>query len=163
MLEKYGRSSPQFIASLYLVDAAVGKIVSSMSSLYSDRLVSEIVLLGSHPSYLTSYDTRTVFAQLSRLLPREDNGALSTHYPNLYIDSSSTDLQDVCRVLSIELQRSGVDVFCPSYFDRSLLVTSELYKTRTLATTSTTTNSTTVNIALYQITLWISIVLVLTY
>jgi len=167
ILEKYGRSSSEFLCSLYLVDAAVGKIVSQMSSLYPGRSVVEIVLLGSHPSSRLSIDTRTVSSQLNRLLPRQTD--VTHYYPNLYVDSDNTnsngvnDISTICRVLAIEMEQSGVDVFCPSYSDSSLLSTTEFLSLHPLATTTTTTtNSTTIRIANYQITLWISITLVLT-
>jgi len=167
ILEKYGRSSPEFLSSLYLVDAAVGKIVSQMSSLYPERAVIEIVLLGSHPSSRVPLDIRTVSNQLNRLLPQQSD--LTHYYPNLYVDSDSNnnnnnnnnnDVSNICHILSIEMEQSGVEVFCPSYSESSLLATSELLGVHTMATTSY--NSSTIRIANYQITLWISITLVLT-
>jgi len=172
ILEKYGRSSPQFVSSLILVDLAIGKILNQMSSLYSGRMVTEIILMGSHPSIRSPMDTRTVFAQLSRLLPNkynnnnnnDDNNDMLKYYPNIYIDTANTDLNDICRVLSMELSPSGVDVFCPSFSEASLLATTELLSNNPMhpMATASSTNTTTIRIANYQITLWLSITLVLT-
>jgi len=159
ILEKYGRSSPQFLCSVFLVDSAVGKIVSSLSSLYPSRSLVEIILLGSHSSSRVTIDTRALSDQLNRLLPKQTD--ITSYYPNLYIDSDNNDLNNICRVLSIELEQSGVDVYCPSYSDSSLLSTNELLTVHTQATASAS-NTTTIRIANYQITLWTSVGLVLT-
>jgi len=132
---------------------------------YDDHKCNEIKSKNSVNNKRESFLQKLLFKSNNNNNNNNDNNnnELTKYYPNIYIDTTNADLTDICRVLSIELGYSGVDVYCPSFSDASsLLAPTELLTMHTMATTSSTNSTTTIRIANYQITLWLSIALVLT-
>jgi len=116
LTEKYGRHSVQVVGALYLLDKTVRIIHDQFSKLYPNHLLSEIVLLGSHPSSLSANnpDKRPLISILNRLLPSQ-NFFDSGLFPSLYIHGTDERPDgDYCEVLNLQLkeQNTGFEVFC---------------------------------------------------
>jgi len=81
MVDTYGRSSPEVVASLHVLDAAAPHLVHAISSAYDGKTMSELVLLSSHSSVSQTVDTRALYAQLGRLLPSHSPTENGRHLP----------------------------------------------------------------------------------
>jgi len=171
LVEKYGRLSPEFIAALHLIDYAIPKLIKRYTDVYEGRLMCEVFLLGSHPStrHSASVDTRPLFTQLDRLFP--DKKGLTSYYPSLYIEGSTSRLSNLCQFLSNELNRLSFEVYCPS-ISRHTMGSADLSSNKeanvflalnnfqlmsTDASTNTTTPAYDSTVIHFQITLWLSI------
>jgi hypothetical protein len=153
LLEKYGRHSEQFQAALLSLDANIIQTHSRIHQLYNQGATGQIVLLGSHPSLRSAHDSRSVIAQVARLLP----GQNTQSFPALHVEATPSSLVDICDVLSLNLQTSGYSVYCPEAAHvRSLSFTELSMSLSAGAVANSTTVGTVVH---YQIVLWISLVL----
>jgi len=164
LIEKYGRSSAEFIGAIYLLDHSIPKILLSFNNLYSGRMVTEIILLGAHPSVRQSVDTRSIFSHLNRLLPNKRD--ITLYYPSLYINTESSRLDDICHVLSIELHHYDFQVYCPAVADsntyaNTMLLATDLSNVRLQGYTNYSSNNDTMTVQHYQLRMWISILMVL--
>jgi len=159
LVDKYGRASQEVSAALRVLDAALPKILQKFQTLYPSRVVTEMVLLGSHPSF-TAYDAREVVSALTQLLPHEQH--IEEYFPYLYLPASQ-ELTEMCDVMSLRLEHLGSMVYCPEAASRP--TTTSLYPRFRLAAANSTNNTLCVGganpasncVELYQIELWISI------
>jgi len=170
LTEKYGRHSTQVLGALYLLDKTIPHIVDRFSLLYPSRLLSEVVLLGSHPSSLSvnNPDKKPLISILNRLLPSQDFFD-SGLFPSLYVhetDERQSD-QDYCEILDLQLKKedTGFQVFClPSRPNvNSLERQSPVFFTQ--ASVSYRAADVDVyydDVAKYQIALWMTIILFFT-
>jgi len=172
LTEKYGRHSAQVIGAFYLLDKSIPLILDGFSKLYPNRLLSEIVLLGSHPSTLSSNnpDKRPLLSILERLLPSQ-NFFEKGLFPSLYIQASDEKQsgEDFCEILNLQLkeEQTGFQMFClPS---RPTLNTLERQQPPVFITQAASsmayqqdTQVTYDDVAKYQIVLWISLLMLFT-
>jgi hypothetical protein len=88
--------------------------VRKLTAVYGHRAVAEVVLMGSHPSFLDKADSRDALAVIGRLLPGQD---VATYYPALYVNAAQLPagqtLAHVCQVLSVEFDRTQFRAYCP--------------------------------------------------
>jgi len=155
LIETHGRSSHQVVAAMHLVDVALPTLLTKLNLVYGGRAVSEVVLLGSHPSFTEAVDRRDLMATINRLLPAQD---AKTYYPAMYVDSTSAApaLLEVCQVLKVELDNAGFNVYCPQ--SQPTVSPTVFFETQA--------NAVPVVIAVasvfrYQIALWLCIILAL--
>jgi hypothetical protein len=144
LIEKYGRNSPQVEAGARLFDATLPQVVSKFQSLYPNRLVTEVVLMGSSQA-----NDASVVAEVNALFPQVNAAA---YYPNIYLDKSSKDVAKTCEHMASKLNTKNIAVYCPAVnlYSFSLMSSS----------TDNSTNSTSPTqqqIETYQIVVWWSI------
>jgi hypothetical protein len=161
LTEKYGRHSTQVIGALYLLDKSIPLIYDRFSTLYPNRLLSEVVLLGSHPSTLSANnpDKRPLISILNRLVPNQ-NILDSGLFPSLY-----THNDEFCEILDLQLNEDdiGFQVFClPSRSSvNSLERQAPVFFTQQSMTSRNAVDQVVYynDVAKYQIVLWISLLL----
>jgi len=168
LTEKYGRHSIQVIGALYLLDKTIPLIVDKFSKLYPNRLLSEVVLLGSHPSSVSTNnpDKRPLLAILNRLLPSQ-NFFESGLFPSLYVhgvDEKQSD-GDYCKILDMQLkeEETGYQVFCLPSRPNVNILERQTPVFLTQSSVSYRAAETPVyyqDVAKYQIVLWISLLLI---
>jgi len=171
LVEKYGRDSQEVRGASHLFDAALPAIMGKFMSLYanhSERVVGEVVLLGSHPSSLQTADTRDLLEHINRIMPKQ--GGVKEFFPSLYLEDTQAArmCQSESEVLTLAVQPYGFSVYCPwlSLAPRptaSLLSldSPHLHPYVLMAVGNTTTNSTvtSADIQSYQIILWMSLIM----
>jgi hypothetical protein len=139
--EKYGRTSPQVKTGARLIDAALPSFVEGLQSLYPQRLVAEIVLMGSHqtPSPSLLEDISSV------------SSSSADYYPYVYVQNAMA-VQKLCEDMASALNPKSVAVYCPD---------SAAYSFSLLAvpgdSSSNSTAPTQQQIETYQIGLWFSL------
>jgi hypothetical protein len=167
LTEKYGRHSTQVIGALYLLDKSIPLLHDHFSKLYPNRLLSEVVFLGSHPSSLSANnpDKKPLMSILNRLMPSQhffDSGL----FPSLYIHGADERHQDYCDILNLQLKENdiGFQVFClESRSGINALGREEAPIFLTQSSVGYRANSDqpvySKDVAKYQIVLWISLIL----
>jgi len=172
LTEKYGRHSVEVIGALYLFDKTVKIIHDHFSKLYPHRLLSEMVLLGSHPSSLSvnNPDKRPLFSILNRLLPSQ-NFFDSGLFPSLYIRGTTEKLdENYCEILNLQLKEEeiGFEVYClptrPTvhFLEQSIPVSFAEKSTMNSYVDEEDDDEVTVtdaDVRKYQIVLWISLLM----
>jgi hypothetical protein len=155
LTEKYGQHSTQVIGALHLLDSTIPILFDRFSTLYPNRLLSEIVLLGSHHSTLSVENSQR--KELISLFNRQD--VFADLFPSLYIP------REMDRTFSSELERIGFEVF--SLPSNAKLVSHAapvfVYFTEDAAPvyqSAQSGNVTSAEIAKYQIALWTSVLLI---
>lgn len=148
LVDKYGRESVEVIGALHLVDALIPKFLDSVANLYNRRVVAEVLLMGSHSSFVSATDRRKLFQDLHVLLPHE--GHLPQFFPLLYVNSSQ--LSTVCEMLSLRLHELKYQVFCPSSITGTM--TDARFLTQSEEQVLKVDEA---DIALYHIVLWSSL------
>jgi len=157
LIDAHGRSSPQVVAAMYLMDLALPTLLTKLNMVYGGRAVSEVILLGSHPSFGPAIDTRELMATINRLLPAQD---AKTFFPSLYVDTSSTtSLLEVCQILSVELDNAGFNVYCPQ--SQQTLSPTALLEMHTASIPAVIPIVVVTSVFRYQIVLWLCILLAL--
>jgi hypothetical protein len=69
LIDRHGRSSEHVVAAVHVLDRVVPTLMAALRKSYNGRAVSELVLMGSHPSFVETVDTRELMATIHRLLP----------------------------------------------------------------------------------------------
>jgi len=160
LVEKYGRDSQEVRAALNLLDAALPKIVNKFSSLYTNPITTQIVLLGSHPSSLQSADIRDVLEAIDHVLPTQEG--LKEFFPSLYLENAKAIrlCESESESLNLAVKPFGFSVYCPWMPDarRSLssFVAMSLFQQQN---NSNTTGITSEEVQNYQVALWMSIII----
>jgi len=167
LIEKYGRSSAEAAAGLHILDNAVPMLLETFSNLYPDRLLAQVVLMGSHPSTKASVDRRNLFAEVQKLVPTVKN--IAETFPVVYLQAGSESAH-ICKSVSMHIKDPSYQVFCPaSQLVSALFNANERnqhsfvdkqdssVKTNAAVLTATTENSEDVEV--YQIVLWLSIIM----
>jgi len=174
LTEKYGRHSAQVIGALYLLDKTIPLVVDHFSMLYPNRLLSEVVLLGSHQTTLSENnpDKRPLISIFNRLLPSQDffNSGL---FPSFYIDGADEkqSIENYCKILDLQLkeEETGFHLFClPTHNVKNLekriprLLVEESNYTGTSGYYNSASDVTYADVNKYQIVLWISLLMIFT-
>jgi len=154
LVEKYGRHSTRVIGALYVLDRSIPLLFDRFSQLYPNRLLSEIVLLGSHPNTLSVENSQG--KELISLFNRKE--VFAGLFPSLYIP------RGIDKTFSSELERIGFELFSfpsnaksMSYADPvSFYFTEETSLSNPSAPSQ---NVTSAEVAKYQIVLWTSVLL----
>lgn len=163
LIEAHGRHSPQVLAALHVLDIALPQLLVQLNGVYgAQHSVSQLVLLGSHKSFVDTVDTRDLFATVKRLLPNSD---AATYYPAMYVETNTPG--DVCQVLSVELDKLAFDVYCPaahvSGTEAALLAPAAFFELSAesgagvSAGVGASANGTSTSVFRYQVVLWLSI------
>lgn len=171
LIEKYGRHSPQVIGGLHLLDNTIPLIIKGFSQLYPKRLLSEVILLGSHPSSLSvnNPDKRPLLSMLNRLLPSK-NFFEAGLFPSIYIDGTEEKQsnEEYCKMLDRQLKQeeTGFKAYClpsrqklTSMSQKIPLFLSQSVTTYAKASSDVVTYN---DVAKYQIVLWISLLMLFT-
>lgn len=147
---KYGRTSAKFVAALHFLDAYLSSAASTVSVLYYERALTEVVLLGSTVAAVNDPRIKdTVFQNLESHITRDQFEAF---YPQIYLDTSSYEVSNVCFDLKKQLAAFDLDAYCPEKSELPTYISSQFRQA---------TNTTTVDAAGFQILLWSSILLAL--
>lgn len=173
LIEKYGRSSPETAAGLHILDSAVPMLLEKFAALYPDRLLSQVVLMGSHPSTKATVDTRHLFAEVQKLVP---TAKIADTFPVVYLQAGSEGAH-ICKSISMYVKDVTYNIFCPSAQlvsasfneearSKSTLSLSSKSATQSLynmpspsPTTAPTTTQLAEDVEVYQIVLWLSILM----
>jgi len=136
LAKKYGHG-PQAIGGAKLIDAALPPLVKNFQSLYPQRLVAEVVLLGKNADQSGLEEVTRAFPQMA-----------ADYYPNFYVENSRKN--KVCDDMTSKLAPKDIAVYCPN---------PDLYTFSLLAVDQSTnyTSPTSQQIELYQIVVWWSI------
>lgn len=153
LVEKYGRESVEFIGALHLVDALIPRFLDAFSKLYDSNAVSEVVLLGSHSSFVAAADRRHLFQSLHKLMPSEEH--LPQFFPQLYVNLSQ--LVTLCEGLSLQLASLKYRVYCPSSVSGIMTDARVLTRSSKQARAGRVGAPSDAEIELYHITLWTSL------
>ena len=157
--EKFGERSPQFLVAVRLLDSAVPAIVDRVAAMYGNSVVAEVVVLGAERHVLGA----SVVAAVERVLPTE---ASDEFFPAIYT-RPGTDAALVCASLKHEFaDDKDVQVLCApaaahATAQGAQLIASESRVFQTMGVGAAATPVTDADIAIYQIVLWTSILLVL--
>jgi len=164
LVEKYGRDSQEVRAALNLLDAALPKIVNRFVSLYetsSVPIISQIVLLGSHPSSLQTADTREVLEAIDHVMPTQEG--IKEFFPSLYLENAQAIriCESESEGLNIAVKPFGFTVHCPWMESAKKSLSS--YNTMSLfamnAPNNNTNATTAGDVQRYQIVLWMSVIM----
>jgi len=134
-----------------ILDLAIPSIMSRVNEVYNGRVVTELVLLSSS-SVLPRDPSPALREQISRFLPGEEG--YGTYFPSFYVSNAYGNT--ICQLLSGDLRTYGYEAYCPDSF----IATKQFSTILTTGYNSNSSSSTT-TVMHYQITLWISILLVL--
>jgi hypothetical protein len=140
LVEKYGHGSPQTIGGAKLIDAALPQLVKSFQSLYPQRLVAEVVLLGTDQGA-----DQSALEEVARAFPK----MAADYYPNYYLENGRKN--KVCQDMASKLNPKDIAVYCPN---------PDVYTFSLLAVGDSSTNYTSpsdAEIQVFQIAMWFSI------
>jgi len=164
LIEKYGRESQEVRAAMHILNAALPKILNKYYTLYDDGVIGEVVLLGSHAASFQTSDTRELLQALSSIMPKQDG--IKDYFPSLYLDD--TTATRLCssehEVLPLTVQPYGYSVYCP-WLSLATRKTSfaihpyVLMASSGAARNSTNSTVTDSDIQIFQVVLWISIIM----
>jgi len=151
LAEKYGQHSTRVIGALYVLDRTIPLLFDRFSRLYPNRLLSEIVLFGSHPNTLSVDNSHR--KELISLFNRKE--VFTGLFPSLYIPLG------IDKTFSSELERIGFELFSFPSSAKSMpyAVPVSRYLTETSNQNTASGNVTSAEVAKYQIVLWTSILL----
>jgi len=164
LVEKYGRDSQEVRAGLNLLDAALPKIVNKFSSLYdasTTPIISQIVLLGSHPSSLQSADIRDVLEAIDHVMPTQEG--IKEFFPSLYVENAKAIrlCESESEALNLAVAPFGFSVYCPWMPEaRNTLSSFTAMSLFQQQNNSNTTGVTSDQVQNYQVALWMSIIMV---
>jgi hypothetical protein len=165
LVEKYGRDSQEVRAALNLLDAALPKIVNRFSALYEtsavpSAMISEIVLLGSHPSSLQTADTREILEAIDHVMPTQEG--IKEFFPSLYLENSQAIrlCESGSEALSLAVKPFGYSVYCPwEAVAKKSLASFQPMSLFALAANTSNSTVTSNDVQRYQIVLWMSIIM----
>jgi len=164
LVTNFGTDSSEVRAASHILDSAIPKVIDGLSSLYGNRLVTELLLLerihqSSSQSQVEQETQRVILSKLNRILPHQQHD-VNEYYPSLYLPSNTLKMSKICDSLSNEIHQSNpdIDVYCPLAGGPNTNVFFQLQAVSSGATNTTTSSNTVVH---YQITLWLVIVLIL--
>jgi len=150
LIAKNGEDSPKTEGAARLLDGVLPQMISAFQRLYPERLVTEVVLMGSYNRQNAA--TPEVLAEINHFLAKKN---AAEYYPHVYVDSADTRLAEVCENMALKLNERDLAVFCPNVPIMSIETFSLMSATKSKSGNSTSPTQQRIN--LYQIELWVSL------